>query len=117
MAVMRELPARRMESAKRERVKVDSGSLIHVERNAYSVNSRLIGARVEARSYLDHVEVWYGQRKEEDLPRLRWGGKQRIDYRNIIELLLRNPGAIENYRLQEDLLPTSPFREGCTALR
>jgi hypothetical protein len=30
MAVMRELPARRMESAKRERVKVDSGSLIHV---------------------------------------------------------------------------------------
>jgi len=53
MAVMRELPARRMESAKRERVRVDSGSLIHVERNSYSVNSRLIGAQVEARSYLD----------------------------------------------------------------
>src|ERR1035438_4121666 len=66
MAVMRELPARRMESAKRERVKVDSGSLIHVERNAYSVNSRLIGTRVETRLYLDHVEVWYGQRKVED---------------------------------------------------
>ena len=43
LAVMGELPARRLESAKRERVKVDSGSLIHVERNAYSVNSRLIG--------------------------------------------------------------------------
>ncbi len=57
MALLRELPARRMESAKRERVKVDSGSLIHVERNSYSVNSRLIGARVEARLYLDHVEV------------------------------------------------------------
>jgi hypothetical protein len=42
IAVMRELPARRMESAKRERVKVDSGSLIHVERNSYSVNSRLM---------------------------------------------------------------------------
>ena len=66
LAVMRELPARRMESAKRERVKVDSGSLIHVERNSYSVNSRLIGERVEARSYLDHIEVWYGQRKVED---------------------------------------------------
>src|SRR6202171_3392347 len=47
MAVMRELPARRMESAKREQVKVDTGSLIHVDRNAYSVNSRLIGARGE----------------------------------------------------------------------
>ena len=68
---MRELPARRLESARRERVKVDSGSLIHVERNAYSVNSRLIGERVEARLYLDRVEVWYGQKKVEELPRLR----------------------------------------------
>jgi hypothetical protein len=38
LAVMRELPARRMESAKREQVTVDSGSLIHVDRNSYSVN-------------------------------------------------------------------------------
>src|SRR5260370_35971809 len=97
MAVMRELPARRMESAKREQVKVDSGSLIHVERNAYAVNSRLIGARVEAGSYLDPVEVWDGQRKIEDLPRLRGRGKHRIDYRHIIEWLVRKPGAIEHY--------------------
>ena len=30
MAAMRELPERRMESARRDRVKVDSGSLIYV---------------------------------------------------------------------------------------
>jgi hypothetical protein len=117
LAVMRELPARRMESAKRELVKVDSGSLIHVERNSYSVNSRLIGARVEARSYLDHVEVWYGQRKVEDLPRLRGRGKHRIDYRHIIEWLVRKPGAFENYRYQEDLFPTSRFRMAYDALK
>jgi hypothetical protein len=117
MAVMRELPARRMESVKREQVKVDSGSLIHVERNAYSVNSRLIGAQVEARSYLDHVEVWYGQKKVEDLPRLRGRGKHRIDYRHIIEWLVRKPGAFENYRYQEDLFPTSRFRMAYDALR
>jgi hypothetical protein len=98
-------------------VKVDSGSLIHVERNSYSVNSRLIGARVEARSYLDHVEVWYGQRKVEDLPRLRGRGKHRIDYRHIIEWLVRKPGAFENYRYQEDLFPTSRFRMAYDALR
>ena len=114
---MRELPARRMESAKRERVKVDSGSLIHVERNAYSVNSRLIGAQVEARVYLDHVEVWYGQKKVEDLPRLRGRGKHRIDYRHIIEWLVRKPGAFENYRYQEDLFPTSRFRMAYDALQ
>jgi hypothetical protein len=117
MAVMRELPARRMESAKRERVKVDSGSLIHVERNAYSVNSRLIGAQVEARMYLDRVEVWYGQRKMEDLPRLRGRGKHHVDYRHIIEWLNRKPGAFENYRYQADLFPTSRFRMAYDALR
>jgi hypothetical protein len=117
IAVMRELPARRMESAKRERVKVDSGSLIHVERNAYSVNSRLIGAQVEARMYLDHVEVWYGQKKVEDLPRLRGRGKHRIDYRHIIEWLVRKPGAFDNYRYQEDLFPTSRFRMAYDGLR
>ena len=96
---------------------MDSGSLIHVERNSYSVNSRLIGARVEARSYLDHVEVWYGQRKVEDLPRLRGRGKHRIDYRHIIEWLIRKPGAFENYRYQEDLFPTSRFRMAYDALK
>src|SRR5580700_2691730 len=117
MAVMGELPARRMESAKREQVKVDSGSLIHVERNSYSVNSRLIGARVEARLYLDHVEVWYGQRKVEDLPRLRGRNKHRVDYRHIIDWLVRKPGAFENYRYREELFPTSRFRMAWDALR
>jgi hypothetical protein len=82
-----------------------------------SVNSRLIGARVEARLYLDHVEVWYGQRKVEDLPRLRGRSKHRIDYRHIIEWLIRKPGAFENYRYQEDLFPTSRFRMAYDALK
>jgi len=117
VAVMRELPARRMESAKRERVRVDSGSLIHVDRNAYSVNSRLIGELVEARLYLDHVEVWYGQKKVEELPRLRGRGKHRVDYRHMIEWLVRKPGAFENYRYKEDLFPTSRYRMAYDALQ
>lgn len=117
LAVMRELPERRMESAKRERVKVDSGSLIHVDRNAYSVNSRLIGERVEARVYLDHIEVWYGQKCVEDLPRLRGRSKHRVDYRHIIDWLVRKPGAFENYRYQQDLFPTSRFRMAYDALQ
>jgi hypothetical protein len=117
LAVMRELPARRMESGKRERVRVDSGSLIHVERNAYSVNSRLIGELVEARLYLNHIEVWYGQKKVEELPRLRGRGKHRVDYRHIIEWLVRKPGAFENYRYKEDLFPTSRYRMAYDALQ
>ncbi|MDQ6758412.1 MAG: IS21 family transposase [Acidobacteriota bacterium] len=117
MALLKELPARRMESAKRERVRVDTGSLIHVDRNAYSVNSRLIGELVEARLYLDRIEVWYGQRKVEELPRLRGRAKHRVDYRHIIEWLIRKPGAFENYRYKEDLFPTSRFRMAYDALQ
>jgi hypothetical protein len=110
MAVMRPLPARRMESCKREQVKVDSGSLIWADRNRYSVNSRLIGERVEARLYLDRVEVWYGQQKVEEMPRLRGRSKHRVDYRHIIDWLVRKPGAFESYRYREDLFPSSQFR-------
>jgi hypothetical protein len=110
MAVMRELPVRRMESAKRERVKVDSGSLIYVDRNAYSVPSRLIGEQVEARLYMSHVEVWYGQKKVAQMPRLRGRSKHRVDYRHIIDWLVRKPGAFEHYRYRDELFPTSRFR-------
>lgn len=110
MAVMRELPERRLESYKRERVKVDCGSLIHADRNVYSVPSRLIGEQVEVRLYMERVEVWYGQRKLEEMPRLRGRQKHRVDYRHIIDWLVRKPGAFESYRYRGDLFPTSRFR-------
>jgi hypothetical protein len=110
ITVLRPLPERRTEAYKRELVRVDSGSLIHVDRSAYSVPSRLIGARVEVRLYMEEVEIWYAQRKVETLPRLRGRGKHRIHYRHIIDWLVRKPGAFENYRYREDLFPTSRFR-------
>jgi hypothetical protein len=110
MEVMKELPERRLESYKRERVKVDSGSLIYADRNVYSVPSRLIGEEVEARLYMVRVEIWYGQRKVEEMPRLRGRGKHRVDYRHIIDWLIRKPGAFENYRYRDELFPTSRFR-------
>ena len=117
MQHLRALPERRIESVKRVRAKVDSGSLISVDRNAYSVNSRLIGEEVEARLYAEHVEVWYAGRKVEQLPRLRGRGKHRVDYRHIIDWLVRKPGAFENYRYRDELFPTSRFRMTWDALR
>jgi hypothetical protein len=117
MQYLQNLPPGRLESVKRERVKVDSGSLIYVDRNAYSVHSRLIGERVEARLGVETIEVWYAGRKVEDLPRLRGRGKHRVDYRHIIDWLVRKPGAFENYRYREELFPTSRFRMAWDALR
>jgi hypothetical protein len=117
MQYLRTLPERRLESAKRVKVRVDSGSIIYVDRNAYSVHSRLIGEPVEARLNAETVEVWYAGQKVEQLPRLRGRGKHRVDYRHIIDWLVRKPGAFENYRYREDLFPTSRFRMAWDALR
>jgi hypothetical protein len=117
MQYLRALPERRLESAKRVKVRVDSGSIAYVDRNAYSVNSRLIGEWVEARVKMETVEIWYGGRQLEELPRLRGRGKHRVDYRHIIDWLVRKPGAFENYRYRDELFPTSRFRMSWDALR
>ena len=51
--LLRPLPTQRLEACKRLRVRVDRGSTIHVQGNIYSVASRLIGERVEARLYAE----------------------------------------------------------------
>jgi hypothetical protein len=76
----------------------------------YSVSSRLMGEWVEARVYAERIEVWYGSRMVERMPRLRGSGKHRIEYRHVIDSLVRKPGAFEQYRYREDLFPTSRFR-------
>jgi hypothetical protein len=40
-----------------------------------------------------------------------------VDYRHIIDWLVRKPGAFENYRYREELFPTSWFRMSYDALR
>jgi len=73
------LIVRRMESAKREQVKVDSGSLIHVERNVYSVNSRLIG-QWKRGPYLAMVRFGTGAAEIETPAAAARAGKHRIDF-------------------------------------
>jgi hypothetical protein len=116
-ALLRPLPPARLESYKRARVRVRAGSTIHVDRNMYSVDSRLIGERVDIRLYAEALEVWFAGKVVERIPRLRGQGKHRINYRHIIDWLVRKPGAFDDYRYREDLFPTSRFRMAYDALR
>jgi hypothetical protein len=70
----------------------------------------LIGEPVEARLTMDHMEIWYGQKKVAEMPRLRGRHKHRVDYRHIIDWLVRKPGAFEHYLYRDELFPTSRFR-------
>jgi len=114
---LRPLPERRLESFKRLDVRVSPGSTIALERNLYSVPARLIGELVEARLSAEAVQVWYGQQLVLTMPRLRGQHKHHIDYRHVIDWLVRKPGAFAEYRYQPDLFPTSRFRMAYDALR
>jgi hypothetical protein len=110
IARLRPLPWRRLETPQRLRVRVSIFSTIRVRNNTYSVPGRLIGENVEVRLGAETLEVWYAQRHLETLPRLKGEGRHHIQYRHIIDWLVRKPGAFANYRYREDLFPTSRFR-------
>jgi hypothetical protein len=118
LAVMRPVPVRRLESAGPPiDVRVTKFSTIRVLANTYSVHSRLRDERVRVRVYLDRIEVWYAQKLMHTLPRLHGKKKHRIDYRHVIDWLVRKPGAFAHYRYHSDLFPTHRFRVAYDLLR
>ena len=117
LEALRPLPATRFDQPKEVDVTVNSGSLIRVQNNVYSVSSRLIGETVRVRFHAETLEVFYGQRCVEVLERLRGRKNHRLNYRHVIDSLVRKPGAFENYRYREDLFPTSRFRMAYDALK
>jgi hypothetical protein len=107
---LRRLPMHRFDSCKRFSVKVGPSSTIRVSHNVYSVDSRLIGETVNVRLYAEYFEIWYAQKCVDKIPRLRGSDRHHIQYRHIIDWLVRKPGAFENYRYAKDLFPTHRFR-------
>ena len=116
-AVLHRLPKRRIDSCKRLEMKVGPSSTIRANHNVYSVESRLIGENIQVRLYMERLEIWYGQKKVDTLPRQRGEGKHKINYRHIIDSLIRKPGAFENYRYRDAMFPTSRFRIAYDSLK
>lgn len=116
LAAVRPLPASRLPEYTQYKVKVRKWSTINLNKRIYSVPSRLIDYEVEARLFHDVVEVWYGGKLLETMPRLRGGKMHRIDYRHIAWSLARKPGAFRAYRFREELFPTLAFRRAYDAL-
>jgi len=116
MGQLRPLPAGRLETLERERVRVRRGSTIVVKHNTYSVPARLIGAEVEVRIGMEEIELWYAQELVQRRPRLRGRGQHAIDYRHLITWLVRKPGAFTRYLYREDPYPTLTYRRAYDAL-
>ena len=113
---LRPLPTTRIPDYTVVKTTVRRWSCIRVANNTYSVPSRLIGEEVAVRVHPDSVEVFYRDKLVDCYPRLRGDGKHRIDFRHIIDSLVRKPGAFANYRYREELFPTLVFRRAYDAL-
>jgi hypothetical protein len=111
VAVMKPLTASPLWPYQEVRLKVNRGSLIRVQHNLYSVPTHLIGQEVTVRIFEWHLEVYYRQIQVEWMPRLVGYNKQQINYRHLIESLLRKPGGFRDYRYREALFPSVVFRQ------
>jgi transcriptional regulator with XRE-family HTH domain len=98
-------------------VSVSRFATIRVLRNSYSVPSRLIGQSLLARVRAESIELYLGSSPLMRLPRLRGSHQHQIDYRHIIDSLVRKPGAFAQYRYHDALFPSLAFRQAYDRLR
>ena len=109
-AALGPLPNQRLPSLTRVEVHVKSDCVLNIKRNLYSVSSKYVGLELDVLIHQDHLELWYRNECLERLPRLYGQGKERIDFRHVIDSLIRKPGAFLNYKYANHLYPTMRFR-------
>jgi hypothetical protein len=97
----------------RREARVSQGSTIRINFNTYSVPSQLIGELGDVHIKVECLEVWHGSVLVERLPRLRGRNKHDINYRHVIDWLVRKPGA-DRFSPQD--VSTSRFRRAYDAL-
>ena len=78
--------------------------------HTYSVPSGLVGKMATAWVGEWEIAVRYGGRCWATLPRLTVRDAHRVDYRHVVDTLLRKPGGFRDYRYRDDLFPTTTFR-------
>ncbi len=109
-ACLRALPATRFPQAQEIATRVSCYCTARVKNCAYSVPSRLIGAMVQARVSEAEVSIHYLGETVAVYPRSH-GQEPRIDYRHVIDSLVRKPGAFARYLYREELFPRAVFRQ------
>jgi len=111
IAVMQPLTQAALITHTHQRVRVSRGSLIRVRHKVYSVPTSLIGHFVNVHIHEWHLEVYYQAQLVLRVPRLAEPQQHHINYRHVIDSLLRKPGGFRDYRYRDDLFPRLVFRQ------
>jgi hypothetical protein len=110
LAVMKPLPPTRLAEYDELVCRVSSASTIRVKKVAYSVPARWIGAELKVEVYESQLKLYTGREWLLTLSRRR-GTAVALDYRHVVDHLLRKPGALERYRYREQMFPGQVFRQ------
>jgi hypothetical protein len=111
LAVMRPLPPTRLVEYEEVYCPVSKYSTIRVKKVGYSVPARLIGQEVKVAVSENQLQVYFGRELLLTVPRECGDRGVVLDYRHVIDHLLRKPGAFERYRYREELFLSPLFRE------
>jgi transposase len=111
LAVMKPLPPTRLSEYDEVSCTVGWASTIRVKKVGYSVPARLIGQELKVEVYERELKLYSGRELLLCLPRHCGDRGVVLDYRHVIDHLLRKPGAFERYRYREQLFPSRSFRE------
>ena len=117
LQVMTPLTAKRMLEFSEQTLRVSRNATINVKGNIYSMPPRFKGHQVKARVFENHLEIFYGNEKIQEMPRLIGSSQHCIDYRHVIWSLIRKPGAFERFVYRDDLYPSEAFREAYHSLK
>lgn len=113
---LKELPDRKWHSPIIVRTRVSSGSMIQILEAPYSVPSRLIHYTLKAYVYPDEIILYYNNKQLQKMPRVHSKSCEGINYRHIVDSLVRKPGAFAQYQYQAALFPRLCFRRAYDAL-
>lgn len=111
LAVMQALPPPRLSEDQEVYGPVAQYSTIRVKKVGYSVPARLIGPQVKVEVSENPLQIYCGRELLLTVPRACGNRGVVLDYRHVIEHLLRKPGAFEQYRDREELFLSPLFRE------
>lgn len=106
---LKELPNKKWNAPTVLPVRVNPSSIVNILGISYSVPSRLINYTLKAYIYPEEIELYYGNKCLQKMPKHNKG--HLIDYRHIIDSLVRKPGAFFQYRYNEALFPRNIFRQ------
>jgi transposase InsO family protein len=111
LAVMRSLPPTRLSEYEEVYCPVSKYSTIRVKKVGYSVPARLIGQELKVEVSENQLQVYFGRELLFTVPRECGDRGVVLDYRHVIDHLLRKPGAFERYRYREELFLSPLFRQ------